>query len=106
RILACLEECGYAEAHRVLCAADYGVPQTRDRLILVASRVDRPRLPQPTHAENPAPPDLWGESLLPWVGWYEAVEDILHTLPTAKKRGCEGCEEGWCPGHFADWQLA
>jgi DNA (cytosine-5)-methyltransferase 1 len=37
-LLASLEELGYRTEHRVLNAADYGVPQRRRRLILLASR--------------------------------------------------------------------
>ena len=49
-------------------AADYGVPQTRRRLILRAARGLLPHLPAP----------------VPWVGWYAAVEDLLPTLPEAQ----------------------
>lgn len=41
----------YRAAYRVLCAADYGVPQLRYRLFLVAARDARELVfPQPTHA--------------------------------------------------------
>lgn len=56
-------------------AADYGVPQTRKRLILRASRGLLPHLPEPVR----------------WVGWYEAIEDLIPTLPESK---------------LAPWQLA
>lgn len=64
------------------CTADYGVPQTRDRLILRAIRKDYskeekrllvPIIP-PTHSKDP------DSGLLPWVSWYEAIADITHTL--------------------------
>jgi DNA (cytosine-5)-methyltransferase 1 len=35
----------------LLDAADYGVPQRRRRLVLIGSRVVRPRLPAPTHGD-------------------------------------------------------
>ncbi len=55
--------------------ADLGVPQTRRRMIVRAIRGGFvPHLPQPER----------------WVGWYEAIEDILHTLPDSQ---------------FAPWQL-
>lgn len=50
----------------VLNAADYGVPQTRKRAILIASRVRAVAPPVPTHAEHPAE-DLFGAERLPWV---------------------------------------
>lgn len=57
-------------------AADLGVPQTRKRMIVRAIRGGFvPYLPEP----------------VPWVGWYEAIEDLLPTLPESA---------------FAPWQLA
>ncbi len=37
-IYAALEDLGYITTHKVLNAADYGVPQSRERIIIVASR--------------------------------------------------------------------
>jgi len=68
-----LERHGYSTWCGVLCAADYGVPQTRRRAILMASRVSAVSPPVPTHAERPG---MFGEA--PWVsmadalGWDEA----------------------------------
>lgn len=75
RILCTLDELGYWTHSDILNAADYGVPQTRKRLILRAVRDGFP-LPLPSPAK--------------WVGWYAAIEDLLPTLPESK---------------FADWQL-
>lgn len=75
-ILAMLEKYGYFYSYDYLCSADFGVPQTRWRLILRAchSRLV-PSLPTPTK----------------WIGWYEAIEDLLPELQDTK---------------FADWQMA
>ena len=56
--------------------ADMSVPQTRKRMV-VRALLGRmvPYLPQPE----------------PWVGWYEAIEDLIPTLPESQ---------------FAPWQLA
>jgi DNA (cytosine-5)-methyltransferase 1 len=72
-----LDRLGYTWDFWHLNAADYGVPQTRKRLILVA-RCDgpQPRRPGPTHCEGGSLFDL------PWRSWYEAIEDLLPTLPT------------------------
>lgn len=45
-----LQECGYEIAFGVLNAADFGVPQHRKRLVLVASRISPITMPEPTHA--------------------------------------------------------
>jgi DNA (cytosine-5)-methyltransferase 1 len=49
---AALHECGYQIAFSVLNAADYGVPQHRKRLVLLASRLGPVQLPKPTHESN------------------------------------------------------
>jgi DNA (cytosine-5)-methyltransferase 1 len=58
-----------------LCAADYGVPQTRHRAILVASRIPAHRVgpPEPTRAEHPGDGDLFGPALLGWVSMADAL---------------------------------
>lgn len=70
---------GYRTWCGVLCAADYGVPQTRRRAIFLASRNPAHRVgpPESTHTEAPGEPDLFGDPLPKWVsmaqvlGWPE-----------------------------------
>lgn len=84
-----LLDAGYSYAFWHVNMADYGVPQSRKRMIVIARRDGvKPQLPDATHAENPQPGFLG--MLRPWVSWYEAIEDILHTLPESQ---------------FAPWQL-
>lgn len=88
-IVAALSGCGYAVNSWVLNSADYGVPQTRKRLIVVARRDGiKPSKPEPTHTETPTP--LF-DNRRQWVGWYKAIEDLIPLLPETQ---------------LAPWQLA
>jgi site-specific DNA-cytosine methylase len=69
--------------------ADYGVPQTRKRMIVQATLGNRLGMLPPTHTETPQA-GLFGAGLPRWVSWYEAIEDLLDTLPESE---------------FAPWQL-
>lgn len=47
-----LDKMGYSFATSVVAAQDYGVPQRRRRLVLLASRVGEVELPEPTHGPS------------------------------------------------------
>ena len=49
--LSVLDQAGYFHCHQVVPCADYGVPQTRSRLVLLASRLGDIQLLPPTHAD-------------------------------------------------------
>lgn len=68
KILQAFKEIGYNVSYRILDAADYGVPQHRERIILVGS-IDRIfKFPKPTHG-----PDSFKE-----FTHYSAQEAILN----------------------------
>jgi DNA (cytosine-5)-methyltransferase 1 len=48
----CLEDAGYYVTRYPVRCADYGVPQTRKRLVLFASKYGEVELVEPTHLEN------------------------------------------------------
>ena len=66
-----LQRMGYSAWCGILNAADYGVPQTRKRAILLASRDRQVTCPDPTHAQDPTP-TLFGEPE-PWVTMAQAL---------------------------------
>lgn len=68
------EDLGYRVHHQVVNAADYGVPQSRMRLLIVGERIDLPKTivfpPRPTHAD----PNLAKEKQLkPWLSVGKAL---------------------------------
>jgi DNA (cytosine-5)-methyltransferase 1 len=67
---------GYGVDAWHLNAADYGVPQSRKRMIVIARRDGRkPAKPWPTHSKT-------GDDMFtkPWAGWHEAIEDLIPGL--------------------------
>lgn len=77
---------GWSTWAGVLNAADYGVPQTRRRAILVARSDGWPALPpDPTHAREPDA-SLFGE-LRPWVSMAEALEWVGEDEPARTLAG-------------------
>lgn len=63
---------GYHVISKVLCAADYGVPQRRHRIVFIGTRLNVPlSFPSPTHGDS----DLLGE-LKPYVTVEEAIGDL------------------------------
>jgi DNA (cytosine-5)-methyltransferase 1 len=68
RFAAHLGTLGYWTWAGLLNAADYGVPQTRSRAFLLASRTGPVRPPAPTHEESPSPhPRLFDVGRPSWV---------------------------------------
>lgn len=87
-ILATLDACGFVTSYAHINMADFGVPQTRKRLILRAVRRSwRACVPplQPTHSKDAA------GGTARWCGWCAAIIDLVNTLP---------------PTQPAPWQVA
>jgi len=70
------ESLGYRVDGRVLNSADYGVPQTRKRAIVIGSRVGAPTFPPQTHVD-PLKRDLMTHRLPNWL----TVRDAIGHLP-------------------------
>lgn len=68
-----LRRWGYSVWTGILNAADYGVPQTRRRAILLASRVRAAQPPTPTHAQFGEPESLFGPGRAQWVSMAKAL---------------------------------
>jgi len=68
-----LRKLGYSAWAGVLNAADYGVPQTRERAILIARRRGVAQPPEPTHAKDAHGEDLFGPGREKWVSMAQAL---------------------------------
>lgn len=77
RIVSRFEALGYRVEYRVLNAADYGVPQRRERVIFIGTRLDVPIVfPEATHREPSVATTLFDSDLTPWVTTAEAIGDL------------------------------
>ena len=65
------EEIGYRINHRLISAADYGVPQLRERVFILGSRESELLFPSPTNG-----PD--SKSKKPYVTALEAIKDVYN----------------------------
>lgn len=72
-VLQLLRDAGYMADYKVVNMADYGVPQIRERVVIIGNRLGLPvRFPEPDHAQN-------GSLLLPeWVGCWDVLKDLEH----------------------------
>lgn len=87
-ILSEFERNGYTAKYQVLNAAEYGVPQLRKRLIIIANNTgNHPGFPMPTHYLHEHGESLLDDSLKPAVTTLDAISD----LPLVHAR--EGSEE-------------
>ncbi|MFI8080476.1 DNA cytosine methyltransferase [Kitasatospora sp. NPDC086009] len=69
-----LRTLGYSAWVGILNAADFGIPQTRRRAFLIASRTQEVTPPLPTHARTPEPESLFGPGRAAWVTMADALD--------------------------------
>lgn len=75
RFVRQLEELGYCIKWSVICAADHGIPQLRERVFIVATPgTNSFSFPPPTHAESPEDAPLF--PLKPYLGVGRVIGDL------------------------------
>jgi DNA (cytosine-5)-methyltransferase 1 len=84
-IVARAEKLGYTCEGKVLNAADYGVPQIRERFFLVGMRGARFAFPEPTHSKDPGVQTLFSRTKA-WV----PVGPVLKDLDTEANASDDG----------------
>jgi len=87
-IVGAASELGYDCTWQVINAADYGVPQIRERFLLVGTLQGEFKFPEPTHSKRPG----GKQPLKPW----RTAGDVLRDLDTDENATDEG--------HFAGGQ--
>lgn len=83
RFVALLREHEYNITYKVLNAKDFGVPQNRRRLVMIASRICIPELPEKTHGNERQP--------------YQTVRDTIYEYPAIRA----GEKDDAIPNHVA-----
>lgn len=94
QFITTLERFGYParNAWRVVQMADYGVPQSRRRLVMLVGHGFEIPFPEPTHAKQPEP----GSKLKPWKSLRDAIGERATPL-TLKEARASGTprKHGW-----------
>lgn len=96
RLISQLKTLGYSVIQHAVDVADYGVPQHRKRIIIVAGRDgEEPPFPQPTHG-NPRSQEVKSGSRKKWL----TVRDAVKKYPKLRA-GENGEKRGRYPNHVA-----
>lgn len=100
-----LEEVGYTIHDEVVYAPEYGVPQKRKRLVLIASKLGHIELCSPTHsAENVTVRSEFGKYNLPaLVPGETCPNDSLHRAPGLSETNKERIRNSNPGGTWKDW---
>lgn len=72
-VLTQLHEAGYVAEYKLINMADYGVPEIRERVIIIGNRVGLPvEFPAPDHSDNPE------DDLPMWNNCWDVIKDLEH----------------------------
>lgn len=93
---------GYYVSSNVVNAADYGVPQRRRRLILLASRTKEISLVPRTHSQHLTVRDAIGK-LPPVLAGSQNKSDILHIAPSLSEMNLKRIRHSVPGGTWREW---
>ena len=97
-----LEDENYKVTYKVVNAADYGVPQRRKRLLLLASKRKKIKFIEPTHETVVTVREVIGD--LPRIGAGEENNiDNLHIAPKLSEKNLERIRHSIPGGTWRDW---
>lgn len=98
-----LEKNNYFVSYKVVNAADYGVPQRRKRLLLLASKYGEIKLIEPTHKNNQITVREAIGDLIEIQAGEMADNDILHTASKLSDLNLERIRHSKQGGTWRDW---
>ena len=107
RFLSVLDKAGYDRSHRIVRCAEYGVPQTRSRLVLLASTLGGIELVPTTHAEEEFV--TVRETIHHLCGidaGGSAISDSLHTSSRLSPMNMDRIRKSKPGGTWRDWDDA
>ena len=99
-----LRASGYRVKHQIVRCTDFGIPQSRSRLVLIASKLGEPILPQATHgpSECPTVRDVIGD--LPALGAGRAdPDDPIHRTSVMSDLNLRRIRASRLGGTWRDW---
>jgi DNA (cytosine-5)-methyltransferase 1 len=88
KFISTLQACGYPaeKAWQVVQMADYGIPQSRRRLLMLVGRGFEIPFPKPTHSKNPA----YGSGLKNWLSLRHVIGNETKPISLTKARASGG----------------
>lgn len=78
-VISMLKDAGYNAEFSLINMADFGVPEIRERVIIIGNRIGLPvAFPIPDHSDNP------DDNLSPWENCWDAIKDLelLSDMPS------------------------
>lgn len=97
-----LKELGYNVDWKIVFCPDYGLPQRRKRLVLLASRLGTIKVPEPTHAKPPTVREMIGD--LPRLRHGKCdPNDRLHFCAALSPLNLERIRHSKQGGTWRDW---
>lgn len=99
-----LEKNGYQVDYKVLYLPDYGAPQNRSRLVLLASRIGKIEIPKPTHTkDNYVTVKDIIKDLPPLKAGEQSLKDLLHKAKNLSDLNIKRIKQSVQDGTWKDW---
>jgi DNA (cytosine-5)-methyltransferase 1 len=98
-----LEQLGYHADYGTVCCSDFGVPQHRHRLVLLASRLGEIKLPQPSNIRNKKTVRAAISHMKKLEAGQQCSSDKLHLCSTLSELNLKRIKASNPGGTWRDW---